>query len=167
MPAGIRREKGGAMGAMLDNRTEQRQLAQSEPIAAREDERQTIARVEDFLRRQHGASARLVGPNNETIELPESAYLLLKAVIFQLARDNAVSIVPVHKQLTTQQAADLLNISRPYLIRLLEQGAIRYERVGSHRRLKFGDVMAYRRRRAQAEETALDELLESGEELGL
>jgi len=152
---------------MLENKTEQGSLAEREPIAAREDERQTLVRVEAFLRRQRGGGARLVGPNDETIELPDSAYRLLKAVIYQLARDNAVSIVPVHKQLTTQQAADLLNISRPYLVRLLEGGEIPYERVGSHRRLKFGDVMAYRRRRAKAEEAALDELLELGDELGL
>jgi len=138
-----------------------------EPIAASEAERDTIVKVEAFLRRQRGQMARLIGPNNETIELPESAFRLLKAVIHQLAMDNAVSVVPVHKQLTTQQAADLLNISRPYLIQLLERQEIPYERVGTHRRLKFGDVMAYRQRRAEAEESAIDDLALDGLDLGL
>lgn len=155
------------MSAILEERAERAALAAREPIAASEAERPVIAQVEEFLRSQRARSARLVGPNNETIELPESAFRLLKAVIHQLALDNAVSIVPVHKQLTTQQAADLLNISRPYLIRLLERGEIPYERLRSHRRLKFGDVIAYRRRRAQAEEAALDDLLLEGEGLGL
>lgn len=155
------------MGATLKGRAERVALGAREPIAASEAERPLIAQVEEFLRAQRGPSARLVGPDNETIELPESAYRLLKAVIHQLARDNAVSIVPVHRQLTTQQAADLLNISRPYLVRLLDRGEIPHEKVGSHRRLKFGDVMAYRRKRARAEEAALDELLLSGDELGL
>lgn len=138
-----------------------------EPIAASEAEREMLVKVEEFLRRQRGQMARLIGPDNETIELPDSAFRLLKSVIHQLAMDNAVSIVPVYKQLTTQQAADLLNISRPYLIRLLEREEIPYERVGSHRRLKFGDVMAYRRRRQRVEEAALDELALMGDELGL
>jgi excisionase family DNA binding protein len=138
-----------------------------EPIAASEAERDTIVKVEAFLRRQRGQMARLIGPSNETIELPESAFRLLKAVIHQLAMDNAVSVVPVHKQLTTQQAADLLNISRPYLIQLLERQEIPYERVGTHRRLKFGDVMAYRQRRAEAEESAIDDLALDGLDLGL
>jgi len=138
-----------------------------EPIAASEAERDTIVKVEKFLRRQRGQMGRLIGPDNETIELPDSAFRLLKSVIYQLAMDNAVSVVPIHKQLTTQQAADLLNISRPYLIQLLERKDIPFERVGTHRRLKFGDVMAYRQRRAEAEESAIDDLALDGLDLGL
>lgn len=155
------------MSAMLADGTGRELLAEREPIAAREDERETLARAAAFLRRQHGQRARLIGLNDETIELPESAFLLLQAVIHQLACDNAVSLVPVQKQLTTQQAADLLNISRPYLIKLLDRGEIPYEMVGSHRRLHFGAVMDYRERRAATEEEALDELLLLDDRLGL
>lgn len=142
-------------------------LLGSNPVAAPESERDTIARVEEYLLRQRGTMAKLVGPDGETIELPASAYEVLRAAIHQLSLDNAVSIVPVHKQLTTQQAADLLNISRPFLIQLLERGEIPFERVGTHRRLKFGDVMAYRDRRAAEEEAAIDQLAVDGFDLGL
>lgn len=155
------------MSAMLADGTGQGLLAEREPIAAREDERETLVRAAAFLRRQRGQQARLIGLDDEVIELPESAFLLLQTVIHQLACDNAVSIVPVQKQLTTQQAADLLNISRPYLIKLLERGELPYQKIGSHRRLHFGAVMAYRERRAVTEEAALDELLLLDDELGL
>lgn len=155
------------MGTTLERREGQVAPTVPEPIVASEAERPAIARLEALLQERRARLACLVGPNDETIALPESAFRLLEAAIHQLSLDNAVSIVPVHKQLTTQQAADLLNISRPYLIRLLERGELPYEKVGTHRRLKLGEVLAYRRRRARAEVAALDALLLEGEELGL
>ncbi len=74
---------------------------------------------------------RLVAPRGETIALPASVVRLLHEIVHHLSKDRAVSIVPVRKELTTQQAADLLNVSRPHLITLLERGAIPYTRRAS------------------------------------
>ncbi|MBS2010882.1 MAG: excisionase family DNA-binding protein [Cyanobacteria bacterium SZAS TMP-1] len=91
--------------------------------------------------------AKLVAPDGKEIPIPAAIYKVLEQVIPLLISDNAVSIVPVGTLLTTQEAADLLNISRPYLIKLLDQGAIKFERSqepGSHRKIKFVDLMEYK-----------------------
>lgn len=138
-----------------------------EPIAATAEERSTITQVEQFLTRRRACPARLVGPDNEEIELPESAFRLLKDVIHQLAQGHAVSIMPVHMELTTQEAADLLNVSRQYLVRLLEQGAIPFHRTGTHRRVRFGDLMKYKRQRDTERRAGLKRLTQLSEDLGL
>ena len=138
-----------------------------EPIAAGPEERATIARVEQLLARRSDCPAHLVGPEDETIALPEAAFRLLKEVIHQLNRGHAVAIVPVQMELTTQQAADLLNVSRQYLVRLLEQGKIPFHRTGTHRRIKFDDLMEYKRQRDAARREGLRRLTQLTEELGL
>ncbi|WP_344969489.1 helix-turn-helix domain-containing protein [Streptosporangium fragile] len=81
----------------------------------------------------------------EPLILPREAVSLLAYVLTQVAEGRGVSVVPSHAELTTQQAADLLNVSRPHLIGLLESGAIPYRMVGRHRRVAAEDLLAYRR----------------------
>lgn len=102
-----------------------------------------------------------------TIALPVDAFRVLLEVLGQMANGNAVTIVPVHAELTTQQAADLLNVSRPFLIALLEDGKIPFRRVGTHRRILAKDLQAYRERDREAREEALRALTEEAEALGL
>lgn len=84
--------------------------------------------------------------SNETISitLPQEALRRLLEVLAQIANGNAVSIVPIHAEFTTQQAADFLNVSRPFLISLLEEKRLPFRLVGSHRRIRFADLQAFR-----------------------
>lgn len=102
-----------------------------------------------------------------TITMPPAVLNSLMEMLSQLASGNAVTIVPVHAELTTQQAADILNVSRPHLVSLLEEGKIPYKRVGSHRRIRFEDLMAYRRTDEEKRRTVLDELASEAQRLGL
>ncbi|OXI85306.1 DNA-binding protein [Burkholderia sp. AU31652] len=99
------------------------------------------------------------------VELPTSALRLLVDILEELADGNAVKVVPVHAELTTQEAADLLNVSRPHLIKLLESNALPYHRTGKHRRVRFSDLMHYKAERDQASADAMDELSRQAQEL--
>lgn len=101
------------------------------------------------------------------IELPTSALRLLVDVLSELAEGNAVKVVPVHAELTTQEAADLLNVSRPHLVSLLEGGGLPFHKTGKHRRVRFEDLMVYKTRRDEASAAAMAELAAQAQELKL
>lgn len=101
------------------------------------------------------------------VELPTSALRLLVDILAELADGNAVKVVPVHAELTTQEAADLLNVSRPHLVKLLEDGELAFHRTGKHRRVRFADLMQFKDARDQASEQALAELSRQSQELGM
>lgn len=106
-------------------------------------------------------------PDHPVIKLPESAVRLLVKILEEMARGNAVTIIPVHAELTTQEAADLLNISRPSLIEILNAGEIEYRKVGTHRRVRFEALMKYKRKNDVARAAALDALAAYDQELGI
>lgn len=101
------------------------------------------------------------------VTLPRRAAQMLVELLAQMANGNAVTLLPVHTQLTTQQAADLLNVSRPFLIKLLEQQVIPYQMVGTHRRIAAQDLFAYRRQQEERSRRALAEMAAVDQELGL
>ena len=140
------------------------------PVTVAESEREALREVEQLIQRltttRIGIPA-LVGPDGETVELPESVFDLLRQVVQDLSEGRMVTIVPTNQELTTQEAADLLNVSRPYLIKLLEQGEIPFRKVGTHRRVRFVDVMDYRGRRDAQRRQGLDELTQLSREMGL
>lgn len=107
------------------------------------------------------------GKPSESIKLPKSAVQLLYRLLDEMGKGNSVSLIPIKAELTTQQAADLLNVSRPYLIDLLEDGEIEYHKTGSHRRVKMEDLLEYKRTRKEEKKEALDNLVEQAQELDL
>ena len=92
------------------------------------------------------------------VELPTSALRLLVDVLSELAEGNAVKVVPIHAELTTQEAADMLNVSRPHLVKLLESGALAFHKTGKHRRIRFADLMAFKTEQDRASAQAMEAL---------
>ena len=108
-----------------------------------------------------------VGENESPITLPFSAVKLLIEILSQMAEGNAVTLIPIHAELTTQEAANLLNVSRPYLIKILEKGEIRFHKVGTHRRIFFADLMEFKAKADKISEQALDELVKQAQDLDM
>jgi len=107
----------------------------------------------------------LLGSDGERIDLPESALEALRVVIEAMADGRSITLVPDDKELTSQEAADILHVSRPHLIKLLDRGELPFHLVGTHRRIKMEDVLVYRDRRAAERDAALRELTRLSEEL--
>ena len=103
----------------------------------------------------------------ETLQLPAPAVKMLVRILEEMARGNAVTLIPVHAELTTQEAADMLNISRPSLIQLLDEGKMEYRKVGTHRRIRFDALMAFKRQADAERRAALAELAAYDQEIGI
>jgi excisionase family DNA binding protein len=134
--------------------------SEAEVVQAKESLRRLAAHVKDVV------GVRSAG-SEETIELPGIAVRMLVDLLRQLAAGNAVTMIPIHAELTTQQAAELLGVSRPFLIKQLDDGVIPHRKVGRHRRVLFSDLMAYKRSMDVGREQALDELAEQAQELDM
>ena len=102
-----------------------------------------------------------------TVSIPTSALRLLLEVLTEIGQGNAVSIIPIHAELTTQEAADVLNVSRPYLVQLLEKGEIPFHKIGTHRRVCYQDVMDFKQRADMQRREALNELAAQAQKLGM
>ncbi|WP_030456291.1 helix-turn-helix domain-containing protein [Herbidospora cretacea] len=129
-----------------------------------------VRRIKDYLMRHPERSAiRITGEHGEddALILPREAVSLLAFILAQAAEGRGVTVVPSHAELTTQEAADMLNVSRPYLIKLLESGEIPYRLIGKHRRITYESLQEYRRRDDARRRTAADELGRLGQDLGI
>jgi excisionase family DNA binding protein len=105
--------------------------------------------------------------DGQVLTLPRAATRLLAHLLTEMAAGNAVTLIPVHAEMTTQEAADFLNVSRPFLVGLLESGTLPFRKVGTHRRLRFQDVKAYKDRIDAERERTLDLLTAEAQELGM
>src|SRR5262245_59614816 len=125
------------------------QIRRMEPVTAPPEQRAEVVRLSKLLgalahprrprRKAAAPGCRLVGPQCESLAVPGTVFFVLARIVDVLGRGDAITIVPVGKELTTQQAADLLNVSRQYLVRLLDDKRIPHTRTGKHRRLRIED----------------------------
>jgi excisionase family DNA binding protein len=132
------------------------------------------AEIIDFLGalRDRGREAadprpRLTGPDGRSVELPEPMFEVLLQVAAAMRAGLAVTVAPHHLTLSTQEAADLLRISRTTLVRLLETGAIPFEKPSRHRKVRLDDLLEYRRRQRSQAELAFADMIADTERLGL
>jgi excisionase family DNA binding protein len=145
-----------------------------EPVRPDEAEVSTalaaVPQVKEYLSTHPGHDAvRLMVDDepHDTLTVPRSAVELLARILDYMSRGEGVAIVPSHAELTTQQAADLLNVSRPFLIGLLDTEEIEYRRVGKHRRIKAESLMAHKRKDDLRRREAADDLTALGQDMGL
>ena len=107
------------------------------------------------------------GEESDAVSVPSSAMRLFLHLLLELSQGNAVTLVPTRSELTTQQTADLLSVSRPYVVKLLEEGKIPSRTVGKYRRVRFDDVINYKRKDDEARAKVLDQLAAEAQELGM
>jgi excisionase family DNA binding protein len=125
-------------------------------------------RLSRYRNLNRSISIRVVDAEQEQpLELPAGAVALLMEILENMASGRGVSIIPENAELTTVQAAAILNVSRPYLIKLLTEGALHHRKVGKHRRILMDDVMAYKNRIDQEREAVLDQLAAEAQEGGM
>jgi excisionase family DNA binding protein len=124
-----------------------------QPGKAENDEIQELYRL--FLLDKAPA---LLGPNRESIPIPESVFNILRQVIGYMRQGKGVSVIPIMEELTTQRAANILGVSRPFLVDLLKREEIPCHKVGTHRRIYLKDVIEYRRRRDGERKKILSEM---------
>lgn len=132
--------------------------------------RDAARRLSSLLEKRPGGQVSLevkAGRRKISIEVPLAAIEFFVQMLAEMADGNAVTMVPVQAVLTTQQTADLLNVSRPYLVSLLEEGRIPFHRVGTHRRVRFSDLLAYKQKDDAKRRRILAELTREGQKQNL
>ncbi len=140
--------------------------SEADALLARESSRRLATRK---LGRKSSIRIQVLddGEEAETVSVPASALRLFLHLLTEMAQGNAVTLIPTHAELTTQQAADLLNVSRPYVVKLLDEGRIPSRTVGKYRRVRFDDLMAFKRKDDDARAKVLDQLTTEAQELGM
>lgn len=135
------------------------------PAPPQEEEKQQVAKLYRML--IHVGTASLVAPDNSKIELPPSIYNALVKVVENMQEGRAIALLPFMEELSTQAAADMLGVSRQFLVGELEAGKIPFRRTGSHRRIYFKDILDYKKQREDARAASIDRMIQSSEESGV
>lgn len=129
--------------------------------------RASATELSQLLRERPDSDRAHIKLDGADLVLPRQALVLLRDLLTEMAQGNAVTILPTHAEVTTQEAANMLNVSRPHLVKLLEEGAIPFTRVGTHRRIRLQDLLAYKRQQEEASEAALQELADQAQDLDM
>jgi excisionase family DNA binding protein len=141
-------------------------MSEKEPLYTPDRNSRNVKEIDDLRAKQEGV-AKLVSASGEVRELPHSEYKVVEDLLGFMDQGVRVELLPVHTQLTTQEAADVLGVSRPHLVKLLEDGNIPYYKVGKHRRIRLDELLVYKERRDSGRREALDLIKKESEELGL
>ncbi|MCG5502056.1 helix-turn-helix domain-containing protein [Ectothiorhodospira lacustris] len=129
--------------------------------------RASATELSQLLRERPESDRAHIKLDGADLVLPRQALVLLRDLLTEMAQGNAVTILPTHTEVTTQEAANMLNVSRPHLVKLLEEGTIPFTRVGTHRRIRLQDLLAYKRQQEEASEAALQELADQAQDLDM
>lgn len=136
-------------------------------IVPSESDSELAAIASRALVRAKDQSVRVTLDDGKELTLPKSMTELLVRILTELSNGNMVNIMPVHAELTTQEAANHLNVSRPFLIKLLETGKLHFHKVGSHRRVKYEDLKAFMAAHEVVREAAMREMAREAQEMNL
>lgn len=140
-------------------------ILDKEPVVLPTKEDTDLAReASQTISRFQPAELRVKVDDTELV-LPRAATKLIHHLLTEMALGNAVTLIPIHAELTTQEAADFLNVSRPYLIRLLRREKIPFHMVGTHRRIRFQDIEAFKAESEKKRLAIMDELAAQAQEL--
>jgi len=139
------------------------------PTAQEAEEAKITSRALSKYAHNERLHLKIASNNNESEDLilPGYAINLLLAMLTEMSKGNAIKVMPIHAELSTQETAELLNVSRPHLVDLLEQGKIPFRKVGTHRRVLANDVFDYKQRIDAARLKALDDLAAQAQELDM
>jgi excisionase family DNA binding protein len=137
-----------------------------DPVSLPASQEEQVNALHELLRRE--GKARLIGKGGEpAMELPDAVYDLLLQILEGMQDGKAISIVPVMQDLTTQQAAEMLGVSRPFFVKLLESGKLPHHLTGTHRRVYLKDLLAYKQHRDCERHEALNRMAQEAEDAGL
>ena len=137
------------------------------PVVPDESDSVLAATASRELSRASKASITVRLDDGTDLVLPKLVTPLLIKILTEMAQGNAVTLIPLHAELTTQEAANLLNVSRPFLNKMLDRGELKFHKVGTHRRIKFSDLEDYRQDRERKRASDMEALAEQAQELGL
>lgn len=154
------------MNTLISENFETVAPSEADALLARESSRQLATHK---LGKRSSIRIQLLddGEKAETVVVPASALRLFLHLLTEMSQGNAVTLIPTHAEMTTQQAADLLNVSRPYLVKMLDEGKIPCRTVGKYRRVRFDDLIVYKRKDDEARAKILDQLTAEAQELGM
>ena len=141
-----------------------------EPFVPTEAETERAKNFSRILAKEFAPAERVTiqhEGDDESIEIPRQVFNVLMRVLAVMSEGKAFSLIPMDKELTTQQAADILNVSRPYLNKILDLGDIAHRKVGRNRRIKFSDLMEYKKTQELKSKAAIQELADQAQELDM
>ncbi|MEA1653117.1 helix-turn-helix domain-containing protein [Nitrospirillum sp. BR 11164] len=142
-------------------------LERNDTIVPSDEDAQLATESSRILSRHGDRELQVQLDDGQALPLPRALRELITHLLVEMSQGNAVTVIPVHAEMTTQEAADFLNVSRPHLVKLLETGQLPHHKVGTHRRVRFADLKAYKQGRAEARSKALEELVAQAQELDM
>jgi excisionase family DNA binding protein len=141
-------------------------MATLDPVSLPAAQEGQVHELHELLARE--GKALLVGRGGEpALEIPDTVFELLRQILHSMEQGKAISIVPIMQDLTTQQAAEMLGVSRPFLVKLLNSDALPFHMVGTHRRVYLRDLLAYKERRDHERHLAINRIAQAADDAGL